>query len=124
VDALPATLTLPSGGTVEFLDMDDLTGDELDKMRATVKEEDTAGQTTNALYREALALTIKSWDISYLPDPRIPSANPSALRKLKILDRLALENAITPLLLLVRRGFSGDPEPDDTPGSPTPPGSE
>lgn len=112
-------LTLPSGGTVEFVDLDDLTGADLHDLRRTIKTEDSAGETTNAMYVVAMAIGIKTWDIAYLPDPRTPQANPAAWKKLRARDLQAIEGALAPLLELCRPPVAGD-----GPGSPPPPDSE
>lgn len=113
-------LTLPSGGTVEFVALDDLTGGDIHDIRAAIRTQDSAGQTTNALMREVFRVAIKTWDIPYLADPRTPEANPAAWRKLKGPDYQALEAALQPVLALLR-----PPTTDDgTPGSPPQPDSE
>lgn len=116
-------LELPSGGGwVEFIDLDDLTGADIHAIRRAVRQEDTAGQTTNAMLIEAIRVTVKTWDIGYLQDPRTPEANPAAWKKLKARDLRALEEAVAPVLLFLRAPrVSVD---DQTPGSPTRPDSE
>jgi hypothetical protein len=117
-------LTLPSGGTVEFIDLDDLTGADLREIRATIATEDSAGATTNKLLDKAIALVVKTWDVPYLADPRTPQANPAACRKLKARDLAALERHVQPVLDLMKPPTENAAALDDTPGSPTPPGSE
>jgi len=115
-------LTLPSGGTVEFIDLDDLTGEDLHAIRAVIAQKDTGGQTTNKLMREAMRVGIKTWDIPYLADPRTPEANEAAWKKLRARDLNAIEGALAPLLDLLK-----PPAPvtlDQKPGSPTQPDSE
>jgi len=115
-------LTLPSGGTVEFIDLDDLTGEDLHAIRAVIAQKDTGGQTTNKLMREAMRVGIKTWDIPYLADPRTPEANEAAWKKLRARDLNAIEGALAPLLDLLK-----PPAPvalDQTPGSTTQPDSE
>lgn len=120
-----APLLLPSGGTVEFIDMDDLTGADLRTMRATIAQADTAGETTNKLMDTAIRLVVKTWDIAYLADPRTPQANPAACRKLRIRDLAALERHVDPVLALLREPGSGSAVSyDETPGSPTQPDSD
>lgn len=119
---IPA-LTLPSGGTVEFVDLDDLTGADVHALRRTIKQEDSSGETTNQLFIEAMRLAIKTWDITYLADPRTPEANPAAWKKLRARDLRAIEAALEPVLEFMRPPKAADPG-DDAPGSPTPPGSE
>lgn len=117
-------LTLPSGGIVEFIDIDDLTGADLHAIRKTIKQEDSAGETTNALVAKVIELAVKTWDIPYLADPRTPQANPAAYRKLRIRDLVALEQHVQPVLLLIREGINPGSVDDTTPGSPTQPDSE
>lgn len=114
-------LTLPSGGTVEFHDLDDLTGGDVQAIRRTINQQDSAGETSNALQAKACAVLIKTWDVPYLADPRTPEANPSALRKLRFKDLLALETHIAPVLNMIREGVPQASLDDQTPGSPTPP---
>lgn len=119
---IPA-LTLPSGGTVEFVDLDDLTGADVAALRRTIATADTGGETTNKLYQAAMVVAVKTWDIPYLEDPRTPQANPRAWAKLKARDLKAIEGALTPVLDLVKPppGASID---NVEPGSPTRPDSE
>jgi hypothetical protein len=115
-------LDLPSGGWVEFVDLDDLTGADLHALRACIKSEDSGGETTNALLWQAVILTVKTWDVPYLADPRTPEANPAAYKRLKLRDLSALEHHVEPVLALLR---PPDASIDDvSPGSPTRPGSE
>ena len=117
-------LTLPSGGTVEFVDIDDLTGADVHAMRKVIAQADTGGETTNKLMIEAMRMGIKTWDIPYFAegDPRTPQANPAAWKKLKARDLHAIENALQPLLTFLKPPTAV--EVDDEPGSPTPPASE
>jgi len=115
-------LTLPSGGTVEFIDLDDLTGEDLHAIRAVIAQKDTGGQTTNKLMREAMRVGIKTWDIPYLADPRTPEANEAAWKKLRARDLNAIEGALAPLLDLLKP--RAPVTLDQTPGSPTQPDSE
>lgn len=119
---IPA-LTLPSGGTVEFIDLDDLTAYQVHQVRKTIDSKDSAGQTTNLLFIEAMRIGVKNWDVPYLNDPRPPAENPSAWKYLKARDSRAIEGALQPVLDLLKPVEAADPG-DDTPGSPTPPGSE
>lgn len=116
-------VTLPSGGTVEFVDLDDLTGADVHALRRVIAAADTGGETTNKLFIAAMAFGIKTWDVPYLADPRTPEANPAAWKKLRARDLNAIEGALQPLLDLLKAPSSADPG-DDTPGSPTPPASE
>lgn len=115
-------LTLPSGGTVEFVDIDDLTGADVHAMRKTIKAADSSGETTNALFIEAMRIGIKTWDVPYLADPRTPEANPAAWKKLRARDLQAIEASLEPLLTFMRPPSTV--EVDDEPGSPTLPASE
>lgn len=123
MDSQIPPLTLPSGGTVEFVDLDDLTGADVHALRRTIAAADTGGETTNKLFVAAMGVTVKTWDIPYLDDPRTPQANPQAWRKLKARDLNAIESALTPVLDLIKPapGASID---NVEPGSPTPPDSE
>lgn len=123
MDSQIPPLTLPSGGTVEFVDLDDLTGADVHALRKTIKMQDTAGETTNALFVEAMRIGIKTWDVPYLADPRTPEANPAAWKRLKARDLRAIESALEPVMEFIRPPKVADPG-DDEPGSPTPPGSE
>lgn len=119
---IPA-LTLPSGGTVEFVDLDDLTGADLASIRRVVRREDAAGEQTNLVFQEAMRIAIKTWDIPYLEasDPRTPQANPAAWKRLRLRDLRAIEVALQPFLDIV----NGDKAVDDgAPGSPPRPESE
>jgi len=123
MDSQIPPLTLPSGGTVEFVDLDDLTGADVHALRRTIAAADTGGETTNKLFVAAMAVAIKTWDIAYLDDPRTPQANAAAWRKLKARDLNAIEGALQPVLDLI--GPAPTASIDNTePGSPTPPGSE
>lgn len=113
-------LTLPSGGTVEFVDLDDLTGADLHALRAQVKTENF-GEVANGLYEVAMRIAIKTWEIPYLPDPRTPQANPAAWKKLKARDLQALEDALEPVIALSHAAKTRD---DGEPGSPPRPESE
>jgi hypothetical protein len=123
MDSQISPLTLPSGGTVEFVDLDDLTGADVHALRRTIAAADTGGETTNKLFVASMAMAIKTWDVPYLDDPRTPQANPQAWKKLRARDLNAIESALQPVLELLQ------PPPvasiDNTePGSPTRPDSE
>lgn len=125
MDSQIPRLDLPSGngGYVEFQDLDDLTGADLHALRRAIRTEDGAGETTNALMREAMRMMIKSWEVPYLPDPRTPEANEAAWKKLKARDLNAIEAALSPVLDLLKpptAAIDGGMEP----GSPTRPASE
>lgn len=109
-------LTLPSGGTVEFVDLDDLTGADVHALRKAIRQEDGAGEVTNKLFLVAMRIGIKSWNVPYLADPRTPEANEAAWKRLKARDLRAIERALDPVLALART--TGDEDEDDTPGSP------
>jgi len=116
-------LHLPSGGTVEFINIDDVTGWDLHQLRKPLSGTRLVGEAMNAVLIEALRIGVKNWNIPYLPDPRIPAENPSAWKKLRGRDLRAIEDALQPLVGLL----SGTPEatePDNTPGSPTQPDGE
>lgn len=119
---IPA-ITLPSGGTVEFIDLDDLTTWQVHQVRKTIDSKDSAGQTTNLLFIEAMRIGIKNWNVPYLNDQRPPAENRDAWKYLKARDGRAIEGALQPVLDLLRPQEVDDPG-DDTPGSPTPPDSE
>jgi hypothetical protein len=114
-------LTLPSGGTVEFQDIDDLTGGDVQAIRRTIRQEDSAGETGNLFLAKCIEKLVKTWDIAYLADPRTPEANPAALRKLKARDLLALETHVQPFAALIREGIPQASLEDQSPGSPTRP---
>lgn len=117
-------LDLPSGGWVEFRDLDDLTGADLHAVRRAIRAEDSAGETTNALYLKAAELMVSTWEITYLADPRTPQANPAWWKKLRIRDLRAIENHVEPVLMFIRQGPPAASVDDTEPGSPTPPASE
>ena len=124
MDSQIPRLDLPSGNGayVEFIDLDDLTGADVHALRRMVSRQDNDGETTNKLMREAMRAGIKTWDIPYLQDPRTPEANEAAWKRLKARDLSAIEAALAPVLDLLK-----PPAPvavDDTPGSPTLPGSD
>jgi len=118
------TLTLPSGGTVEFIDEDDLTGGDVQAIRRMIKAEDSAGETSNQLQAKVAEVMIHTWDVPYLADPRTPQANPAALRKLKARDLLAIERHLEPVLDLIKGKQAVASVDDTSPGSPTQPDSE
>ena len=123
MDSQIPPLTLPSGGTVEFVDLDDLTGTDVHAMRRAIATADTAGETINKMYIEAMRIGVKTWNVPYLSDPRTPEANPAAWKRLKARDLKALEAALEPLLSFVRP--PKDASVDDTePGGPPLPASE
>jgi len=115
------TLTLPSGGTVEFIDLDDLTGADVHALRRGIKQAEGEGQVSNNLYSTAMQIAIKGWDIPYLADPRPPLMNQSAWKKLRARDLRAIEHALEPVLKLARPSAADD---DGSPGSPPQPDSE
>lgn len=119
-------LDLPSGGRVEFIDLDDLTGADVHALRRTIATQDTGGETTNKLLIEAMRIGVKTWDIPYEPfvsDPRTPQANPAAWKKLRARDLNALEAALQPVLELISPPKKATID-DTSPGSPTLPGSD
>lgn len=117
-------LTLPSGATVEFVDVDDLTGGDIQALRRVVSQTDSVGEAGNKLVAKGLELLIKTWSVAYLPDPSTPRGNPSALRKLKARDYLELERHATDMIMFLSKGAPPESIDDTSPGSPTPPESE
>jgi hypothetical protein len=121
LDSQIPRLELPSGNGayVEFHDLDDLTGEDLHGIRKAIRQDDGAGETTNAMMIETMRRVVKTWEIPYLPDPRTPEANPAAWKKLKMRDLRAIEGRLQTVLAMMR-----PPADNDEPGSPTQPGSE
>lgn len=120
---IPHHLDLPTGNGayVEFKDIDDLTGDDIAAVRSAYRQEHSAGEAATLMYREAMRVAVKTWEVPYLADPRTPEANPAAWKKLKARDLCAVEDALDPLLRLVR-GLK--PAEGTGPGSPPRPASE
>lgn len=118
------SIALPSGGTVDFIDLDDVSYWDVQQIRKVLDAKDTAGETTNRLFIEAMKLGIKAWKIPYLAVPEHTlRENPGAWKFLKARDGQAIEAALQPVLELLKPIEAPDPG-DSTPGSPTQPGSE
>lgn len=119
MDTQLPSLTLPSGGTVEFRDFDDLTGADVHALREALAGSDNIA-SSNRLLLKLIELLVKTWDIPGLADPRTPEANPSAWKKLKARDLVTLERHVQPMAEFIKV-FGED---DGEAGSPPPPGSE
>ena len=122
-------LNLPSGGSVEFHDPEDMTGEDHRRIVDTVR--DDAGSISQAMdtaYATA-CLLVQTWDIPYTPkgtayDPhQVPTPAEGGfdlLGKLRLRDYHAIISGIGPA---VRMLFPKDSSPDQaaTPGTPTGP---
>jgi len=139
-DSFSLRLTLPSGGTVEFNDPEDITGGDMEDIMRSLKPEalmggvdtnDPGAVVTNGL--DALAgvtcVLITDWSIPYAPGKQrqpaaepwpLPSTDASLLRKLSARDWRAVVDHVSPVVGLV---MPGAVSPDDAavPGSPTVP---
>jgi len=130
-------LTLPSGGTVRFMDPDDLTGNDMKKALSFVTP-DQAGATTVSIgtaftaAEQMVCLLVEEWSIPYRPgkpkeasdDPwPLPTTDATLVGQLSRRDYLALLNAIEPAMRVLA---PGPVTPDDAgvPGSPTGPASD
>jgi hypothetical protein len=114
------TITLPSGGTVTFMDFDDLRGRHRAAVEIAVAEAahvSNAADNTVAICKLA-ELVIESWNIPYLPDAKIPGEVPDNFGELRPPDWSACVKAMRPAIAIL---YPGDPKPDDAgvPGTPT-----
>lgn len=123
-------LDLPSGGTVEFVDPDDLTGDDHRRIVAGITgdlEHQQLGMAMDVVYGTA-AMLIESWVIPYAPKGTsyaagsvpIPSQDFGSLGKLRLRDYHTIISAVGPVANLL---FPREASPDQAgvPGSPTRP---
>jgi hypothetical protein len=119
---LPTRIDLPSGNGayVEFVDLDDVTGADVQAMRRHIRRESSEGEISNLMMAEAVRIAVKTWNVPYLADPRTPEANPAGIRRLKAVDFNALEAAVLPLIQLVH----GETAPGTGAGTPTQPDSD
>jgi len=129
-------IDLPSGGSVEFCDPEDLTGDDHRQVVASIK-----GEMATITEREVAAsmdlvcgvacMMINAWDIPYTPrdtayppgEVPIPRADSAILGKLRFRDYNTIITAVSPAAQLL---FPQPPSPDQAgkPGSPTVPSSD
>jgi hypothetical protein len=123
-----APVTLPSGATVTFRDPEDLLGEDVEAVLATLRREQSeTGQAVSAIAGVASVL-VESWTIPYPPGrPKdttdeawpLPRTDPALLGKLSARDWRALIDVVSPAVRLV---LPSAPDPTDvTPGSPTVP---
>lgn len=85
-------LDLPhSKGWVDFIDLDDITGGDVRRIRAA--RAGTAGEMVNAMSAAAAAAFVKAWEIPG-KDLAIPRRDPLAIEKLHYADLFVLEKAV------------------------------
>lgn len=124
-------IDLPSGGTVDFRDPEDLIGEDHRRIVDTIRV-DVSGvaQAMDTAYGAACML-IEKWDIPYTPkgttwdshNVPVPEADFVLLGKLRMKDYHTIIEAIAPAM---RTLFPAAATPDDAgkPGSPTVPASD
>jgi hypothetical protein len=121
-------IDLPSGGSVDFRDPEDLIGDDHRRIIDTIRlEVSGVAQAMDTAYGAACML-IEKWDIPYTPrgtayeahQVPVPETDFALLGRLRWRDYHAVLEACAPA---VRVMFPARPTPDDatTPGSPTVP---
>jgi hypothetical protein len=121
---LPETITLPSGGMVWFRDVETLTGKDVKWYRRATFGDGTRGENMNATSEALMYLLVVRWEFPYLPGLPLPSQDQQVGDLLHWRDLVALEDAMAPVMPLLRGQGVPRPGADTTPGSPTPPGSE
>jgi hypothetical protein len=67
---------------------------------------------------------IVGWEIPYLPDAPLPSADPEQLGELRLDDHRRLMELIEPAVNLLMPGRSNNPDDHDDPSSPSEPASD
>lgn len=111
------TLKLPSGGWVSFNDPEDLTGNDVRRLRKALDAEGQ-GSSTNNFYEQAMVLLIADWDIPGKPGLVIPRHDKSQKQqssgKLSARDLRAIEKHLAPTL----KSLAGGDEEDDDDQSP------
>lgn len=113
-------LTLPSGGTVSFNSLDDLTGKDLRRLRAA-RDAEGNGTFYNTMTQTALELLVNDWQIPG-KDLRTPRYDKNAADRLSARDLVAIERHIVPQVLKLVGDGDEDTE-DRSPGSPSRPAS-
>lgn len=108
-------LDLPSGGWVDFIDLDDVTGADFRKIRAGRLERN--GDTVNAMTAAGAEVLVSAWEIPG-KTLAIPRRDSLAIEKLGYRDLFALERAMGPLIGAIMDGTAaevdGDPPPPAT----------
>ena len=111
-------LVLPySKGWVDFIDLDDITGGDLRKIRAA--RGDNNGETVNAMSAASAVVFVAAWEIPGKDLP-IPRRDPLAVEKLHYADFRTLDRALSDLMEQV---FNGDFNEGMT-GTPPPPATD
>jgi hypothetical protein len=122
-------LTLPSGGTVTFLDPEDMLGRDVEAMIAAIRREKSETGQAMDLIQAGACMLIAAWSIPYaVGQPKVPSEdawplprdNPALLGLLSARDYRRLIEVVSPAMDLL---FPKPETPDDAgkPGSPTVP---
>jgi hypothetical protein len=108
----PERLELPkSGGWVEFVDSDAVTGADYRKLRGAAAAPD--GDTMNAITLASAEVFIEDWEIPGKPNLSIPRRDRKAVEKLHYRDLYTLEKYMSPMYQRVMEGEEdgdgGDP---------------
>lgn len=118
-------LTLPSGGTIRWRDIETLLGADQEAVADIawrIKKQDTP--TRRDVLIASIAVLVESWNIPYLPGAPEPRDNPDLISQLRLPDYKRLYAAGAELTDLA---FADEPGADDNdpgaPGSPTVPGT-
>lgn len=121
-----APLALPSGGTVQFRDPEELTGKDMKALRKAL-DVVGVGSATTEMFETAYKLLVDAWDIPGRPNLRTPrydgkqGATGHATDYLTARDLRALENHVKPVIKEITKG--SDEEDDGEVGGPHRPAS-
>lgn len=122
-------LDLPSGGTIDFNDPENMRGADVKRYRrAAYDESEGQGAAANRAVAVLAELLVKAWDLPYMPGASLPDNGDTLTDVLHWRDELALENHLAPIVRALssdgREPTRPDGTPDTSPGSPTPPASD
>jgi hypothetical protein len=109
----PPRLDLPTGGWVDFIDFDDVSGKDYRRLRAVTNIPN--GERVNDLTSVLAEVMVREWDIPRRPGLNIPRRDPKAIEKLNYRQLYALEKAMLPMYDRIIAG-EGDDEVDEETG--------
>ena len=116
-------LELPSGGTVSFHSLDDLTGKDVRELRAT-RDVEGVGTFYNNMTEVAMRLLIADWAIPGREHVRTPRYDKKASNQISARDLVAIERHLMPRVKDLLNEDEGEDAEDRSPGSPSRPASE
>lgn len=117
-------LTLPSGGTVRWRDIETVLGEDQERVVTLAHRIKVDDLRRRDLILASIAVLLESWDLPALVGLASPKDDPTVLRKLRLPDYRALYGAGEVVADLAFADEPTENKDPGEPGSPTEPGTD